>query len=79
MLKDISRAQVAGAWVAVVIVMMAGSVVAGANLTFTAGALWLVGAVVPPSIMLLVWKGAPPVGVAELLYSVNTSSKEGRP
>ena len=79
MLKDISRARVAGMWVAAVIVMAAFSVTWGMALTVNSGAVWLVACLVPPAVMLLVWRGAPPVTVAELLYSVNRSSRETRP
>ena len=79
MLKDISRARVAGMWVAAVIVMAAFSVAWGIALTVNSGAVWLVACLVPPAVMLLVWRGAPPVTVAELLYSVNRSSEKTRP
>ena len=79
MLKDISRARVAGMWVAAVIVMAAFSVTWGMALTVNSGAVWLVACLVPPAVMLLVWRGAPPVTVAELLYSVNRSSEKTRP
>jgi hypothetical protein len=75
MLKNISRTQWIGAWVAGVVVMMAGSVVAGASLTISAGELWLVAGIVPPAVMWLLWRGAPPLTVAEVLYTVNGQSK----
>lgn len=79
MLKDISRARLAGMWVAAVIVMGACGVVSGIALTLDNGALWLVACSVPPAVMLLVWRGAPSLTVAELLYSVERPSKEIRP
>ena len=78
MLKNISRTQVVGAWVAAVLVLMAGSIVAGAHLTVGTGALWLVASVMPPGVMLLLWHGAPPVTVAEVLYA-NKMSDTVRP
>jgi hypothetical protein len=48
-------------------------------LTINIGELWLAACLVPPAVMLLVWRGARPITVAELLYSVNRQSKEGRP
>jgi hypothetical protein len=78
MLKIISRTQLFATWVAAVIVMMACSVVAGADITIGTGELWLAAGVVPPVVMLLLWHGVPPVPVAELPYSVNRQSKEGR-
>jgi hypothetical protein len=41
--------------------------------------LLLVAGLLPPTIMLLVWRGAPPETVAELLHSVNRPSKDTRP
>ncbi len=79
MLKDISRARLAGIWWAAVIVIGACGVVAGAGITLSNGALLLVAGLVPPAVMLLVWRGAPPVTVAELLHSVNRPAKETRP
>ena len=79
MLKDISRGRLAGMWAAAVIVTAAYSVVWGIPLTLDNGALWLVACFVPPAVMLLVWRGAPPITVAELLYSVNRSSEKTRP
>jgi hypothetical protein len=66
-----------GAWVAAIVVIGAGSVVLGAGITLGNGALWLVLCLVPPTIMLLVWRGPPPATIAELLHSVDGPSKEG--
>ena len=78
MLENISRGRLVGTWCAAVIVIGACSVVVGAPLTTNAGELWLAAWLVPPAVILLVWPGAPPVTVAELLHSVNVPSKEGR-
>jgi len=45
----------------------------------TSGAveLWLAACLVPPAVMLLVWRGAPPVTVAELLHDVSHPGKAG--
>jgi hypothetical protein len=79
MLKSVSRVRLIGAWFAVMTAVMALSVAAGAALTLNMGELWLGACLVPPAIMLFVWRGAPPLTVAELLYSVNKPSKEDRP
>jgi hypothetical protein len=78
MLKDISRFRLIGAWCAAVVVIGACGVVAGLPLTTGYAALLLVVGLAPPAILLLVWRGAPPQTVAELLYSVNTPSKDVR-
>ena len=79
MLKGISRARLIGAWFVAVIVMMACSAAGGTALTINIGVLWLAACLVPPAVMLLVWRGAPPITVAELLYSVNRPSEKARP
>ena len=40
-------------------------------ITASASSLWVAACVVPPAIMLLVWRGAPPQTVAEVLHSVD--------
>ncbi len=65
-------------WVAAVIVMAACSVVWGIDLTVNNGGLWLVACLMPPAVMLLVWRGPPPVTVAEVLYAVDAPSQEAR-
>ena len=79
MLKEISRAQLVGIWCAAVLVIGACSVLAGVGITLSNGALLLVAGLVPPAVMLLVWRGAPPLTVAEVLYSVNEPSKPDGP
>lgn len=78
MLKGISRTRLVGAWCAAVIVIGACGVVAGVSLTIGYAALLLTVCVVPPAVMLLVWGGAPPQTVAELLYSVDAPPKDAR-
>jgi hypothetical protein len=75
MLTNVSRTQWIGAWVAGVVAMMAVGIAAGASLTISAGELWLVAGIVPPAVMWLLWRGAPPLTVAEVLYTVNGQPK----
>jgi hypothetical protein len=72
MLKSISRARAVGAWFAAVTVLVACGVVMGVGITFSGGILLLATCLVPPAVLLLVWRGAPPFTVAELLHSVDT-------
>jgi hypothetical protein len=74
MLKDLSRARLAGAWCVAVMAIGALGVVAGAAITVSAAELLLVACVVPPAVMLLMWRGAPPRTVAEVLYAVDKPS-----
>jgi hypothetical protein len=79
MLKDLSRARLAGAWCAALIVIGAVGVVFGAEVSVSNIELWLVAWVVPSVVMLLAWRGAPARTVAEVLYAVDSPSKEARP
>ena len=78
MWKSISRAQLVSAWLMAVAILTACGVVLGLDITLSSGILLLATSLVPPAVMLLVWRGAPPFTVAELLHSVDTS-KEGQP
>ena len=77
MLKGISRTRLVGFWFAAVGVIIAWVVATGVNIAISTAALLLTACLVPPAIMLLVWRGAPPPTVGELLYSVN-KPKDGR-
>ena len=59
MLKEISRTRLVGFWFAVVAVIIAWVVATGVNIAIGTAAL-LTMCLVPPAIMLLVWRGAPP-------------------
>ena len=67
----------AGLWCAVVVMVAAVCVAGGAPTTSGAVELWLAACLVPPAVMLLVWRGAPAVTVAELLHDVNQPGKAG--
>ena len=77
MLKEISRTRLVGFWFAAVAVIIALAVVTGVNVGVSTAVLLLTMCLVPPAIMLLVWRGAPPPTVGELLYSVH-NQMEGR-
>lgn len=78
MFKHISRGRVIGAWCSAVVLIGACSVVAGAAVTLSNAELWLVACLMPPTVLLFVWRGAPPATVAELLHSVDAPSDESR-
>jgi hypothetical protein len=72
---NLSRKQWAGAWCAAVIVASAGAVAFGAGITVGNGVLFLLACLVPPAVMLLVWR-PPPATVAQLLYDVNARPEQ---
>ena len=71
MLKDLSRARLAGAWCALLAVIGSLGVAAGAPVNTSNFGLWLVACLVPPSVMLVAWRGGPPLTIAEVLYVAN--------
>jgi hypothetical protein len=76
MLSGISPMRLIGMWCAGIITIGALSVFLGAALTAGNGELLLIACLMPPAVMLLVWRGAPPATVAELLHSVDHGSKD---
>jgi hypothetical protein len=72
MLNKLSRTGlIVGAWLAVLALVIVGSVAMGATLT-TSVVLLALG-VTPVCVMLLIGFSAPPPTVAELLYAVDTN------
>ena len=71
MFRLINRSTLVGAWVAVLAAAAFVAVLAGASITVSASALWLVACVAPPAVMLRVWRGAPPPTMAEILHEVD--------
>jgi hypothetical protein len=71
MFKVINVRMVIAAWVAVLIAVAATAAVSGVPITVGISALWFAACVVPPAVMLMVWRGAPPPTMAEILYAVD--------
>jgi hypothetical protein len=80
MLKNISQARLLGAWFGSISVLVAAALAFGAALTVGNVLLWSVLCLVPPVVMTYVWKaGAQPVTMTQLLSSIDTPAKNGRP
>ena len=77
MLKDVTRNRLVGFWFAAIAVIVASVVAMGVNVGVSTTALLLTLSLVPPGIILALWRGAPPPTVGEILYAANTR-KEGR-
>ena len=77
MLKELSRNRLVGFWFAAVAVIIASVVAMGVNVSASTAVLLLTMSLVPPAIMWLVWRGAPPPTAREILFSANTP-KENR-
>jgi len=77
MLKDITRNRLVGFWFAAVAVVIALVVAMGVSVGVSTTALLLTLSLVPPGIILVLWRAAPSPTVAEILHAAN-SPKEGR-
>lgn len=73
MFKNNSRTVSIGVWLGAVAVMMAGTIVTGVQITRSTAALWLIVGLVPPAVLLMLWRGAPPATVAEVLHTVHVA------
>jgi hypothetical protein len=75
MLKAISRNRLLGFWFAAVAVIIASVVAMGVDVAVSTTALLLALSLVPPAIILLLWRGAAPPTARDIMYSANTSKK----
>jgi hypothetical protein len=66
-----TRGTVIGAWFTVLVAVAIAGALSGVSITMATSALWFVACVVPPAVMLMVWRGAPPPTVAEILHTVD--------
>ena len=71
MSKALNRGTIIGVWFAVLAVVVGTGAVGGVSITMGTRALLLVACFVPPAIMLMVWRGAPPPTVAERPHAVD--------
>lgn len=71
MFQSIERHTAIGAWVATIVAIAGVGALSGVSITVGASMLWLAACVVPPAVTLIVWNGAPPPTVAEILHAVD--------
>jgi len=77
-MNDISRGRLVGCWFALAAGAFATSIALGAPMTLNAAELWVVAALVPPTVMFLVWPDAPAITVTDVLHTANQPAKGGR-
>jgi hypothetical protein len=70
MFSSVNRWSVISAWLAVFVAAAGVGALSGMSVTIGAGVLWLLACVMPPAVTLMVWRGAPPPTVAEVLHAV---------
>jgi hypothetical protein len=71
MSKAPNRGTIIGVWFAVFAAVAGAGAVGGVSIPMGTRGLLLVACLVPPAIMLMVWRGAPPPTVVELLHTVD--------
>jgi hypothetical protein len=76
MLKEITRNRLVGFWFAAVAVIIASVMAMGVNVAVSTTAFLLTLSLVPPGIMLVLWRSAPPQTVGEILYAANTPKED---
>ena len=70
MFQAITRSTVVVVWLAACVAAAGAGLLSGVAVTTDTSALWLFACLVPAAIMLMVWRGAPPPTVAEVLHAV---------
>jgi hypothetical protein len=71
MFQSLERQTAIGLWIAVLAAIAGLGALSGVSITVGASMLWLAACVVPPVVTLMVWRGAPPPTVAEILHAVD--------
>ena len=71
MFRSMTRGTVVVVWLAALAAVAGAGVLSGVAITMDTGTLWLLACLVPPAVMLMVWRGAPPPTVAEILHAVD--------
>ena len=71
MSRSINRRTVIGVWLAVLVAVAGAGALSGVSITIGTSALWFFACVVPPAVMLMIWRGAPPPTVTEVLHAVD--------
>jgi hypothetical protein len=71
MLKNLSRERLIVAWLVIVVIAFAGSLMGGTTATPSTWILLLCLCLAPPALSLVIWRGAPPLTVAEILHAAS--------
>jgi hypothetical protein len=71
MFRSLNRPAIVGVWVSAFVAVAGIAALSGVPITTASTILWVAACIVPPAVMLLVWRGAPPPTVAEILHTVD--------
>jgi hypothetical protein len=73
MLKDMNRSRWIQVWFAAATLVVVASVALGVAVTIGTGAMLLAMCLVPPAIILMLWRGGPAPTIAEVLHDADRS------
>jgi hypothetical protein len=71
MFTSTTRRSLIGIWVAILVAAAVAASLSGVSITVGMTELWLAACLVPPAVLLMVWRGAPPPTIAEVLHTVD--------
>jgi len=71
MLNSLTRTRAVQLWFVVVAVAIAAGVAFGVAVTLSTAVLLLAGSLVPPAILIFMWRDAPPPTVAEVIHAAD--------
>ena len=71
MFRSTNRRVTIGVWLALLVAVAGIGLLSGAPITMGSVAFWFLVCSVPPAVMLMVWRGAPPLTVAEVIYAAD--------
>jgi hypothetical protein len=66
-MKNLTRSKVIQIWFAAVLLIVVAAVTFGVAVTIGTGAMLLVMSLVPPAVVLLLWPGAQPLTIGDVL------------
>jgi hypothetical protein len=72
-LNNMSRPKRIGTWCAAVMTLGACAITFSADLTIGNAGWWLATCLMPTAILTVIWRGPPPLTIAEVLRAVDTS------
>ena len=72
MLTNMTRGRLAGLWFATVAMAAVGAVLLGPEFTVGTGLFLTAASLVPPVVMLFLWRSAPPATIAEVLHDAES-------
>jgi hypothetical protein len=71
MFRSMNRRVTIGVWFALLLAVAGVGLLSGAPITVRSSAFWFCVCSVPPAVMLMLWRGAPPLTAAQVIRTVD--------